>query len=161
MSVHVSLIPVLGRTNTTVRKVAGLGRLAVGLNAATLVERDLAVVACAAGSRAVLDLCAGELALYVCGVDAGFDGCGREVLVFVWLLLFVLGEGGSSGAGDEGWKDILESPCSWPLTAALLFKSFSACLAMSATFVFLYSADMMCDVVMSFGWFENACSVSE
>jgi hypothetical protein len=71
----VSLIPLLGRANTSVSKVTRLGRLAVGLDGATLVERDLAVVACATGSRAVCDFCAGELALYVCGVNAGFGGC--------------------------------------------------------------------------------------
>jgi hypothetical protein len=73
---NISLIPLLGRTNTAVSKVTRLGRLAVGLDGTALVERDLAVVACAAGGRAVFYLCAGEFALYVCRVDAGFGGCG-------------------------------------------------------------------------------------
>jgi hypothetical protein len=68
------LIPCLRRTNTTLREVAGLGGLAVGLDGSALVQRDLAVVACAAGRRAVCDFSARELALYVCAVDTGFPG---------------------------------------------------------------------------------------
>lgn len=70
MCVNICLIPLLGRTHTTVGKVTRLGRLAVGLDAASLVKRDLAVVACAAGGRAVFYFGAGELALDVCGVNA-------------------------------------------------------------------------------------------
>jgi len=74
MCVDVSLIPLLRRTDTTVGKVTRLGGLAVRLDAATFVERDLAVVACARGGGAVFYLRAGEFAFDVCGVDAGF-GC--------------------------------------------------------------------------------------
>ena len=75
MCVHIRLIPLLRRTNTTVRKVTRLGRLTVRLDAAALVERDLAVVACARGGRAVFYLGAGEFAFDVGGVDAGFGCC--------------------------------------------------------------------------------------
>ena len=78
MCVHIRLIPLLRRTNTTVRTVTRLGRLTVRLDAAALVERDLAVVACARGGRAVFYLGAGEFAFDVGGVDAGF-GCWRGV----------------------------------------------------------------------------------
>jgi len=76
MCVNVSLVPLLRRTDTTVGKVTRLGGLTVRLDAATLVERDLAVVACARGGRAVFYFRAGEFAFDVCGVDAGFGCCG-------------------------------------------------------------------------------------
>ena len=84
MCVDVSLIPLLGRTNTAVRKVTRLGGLAVRLDAAAFVERDLAVVACARGGGAVFYFCAREFAFDVCGVDAGFGCCWRRRLVGVW-----------------------------------------------------------------------------
>jgi len=76
MCVHIRLIPLLRRTNTTMRKVTRLGRLAVRLDGTSLVKRDLAVVACARGGGAVFYLGAGEFTFDVGGVDAGF-GCWR------------------------------------------------------------------------------------
>jgi hypothetical protein len=55
------------------RKVAGLGGLAVGLDGTSLVKRDFAVVALAARGGAVLYLRAGEVGLYRL-VDTGFTG---------------------------------------------------------------------------------------
>lgn len=111
-------------------KVTGLGRLTVGLDGTTLVERDLAVVASAAGSGAVFHFCARELALYVCGVDAGFGGCEGVELVSVFVRWV-------------GKEDILERPTLWPLVALSLLSSCSAFLAISLTLVFLYSADIV------------------
>lgn len=111
-------------------KVTGLGRLTVGLDGTTLVERNLAVVASAAGSGAVFYFCARELALYVCGVDAGFGGCEGVELVGVFVRWV-------------GKEDILERPTLWPLVALSLLRSCSAFLAISLTLVFLYSADIV------------------
>jgi hypothetical protein len=76
MVLDVRLIPLLGCAHTAISKVSRLGRLAIGLDGATLVERNLAVVAGAAGGGAVCYLGAREFAFYVCCVDAGFGGCG-------------------------------------------------------------------------------------
>jgi len=75
MRMNIRLIPLLRRTHTTVCEITRLGRLTVGLDAAALVKRDLAVVACARGGGAVFYLGAGEFAFDVGGVDAGFGCC--------------------------------------------------------------------------------------
>jgi len=76
MRLHKRLVPRLGRAHTSMSEISSLGRLAVGLNRAAFVERDLAVVACAAGRRPIFYRCACEPAFYGCRVDAGFEGCG-------------------------------------------------------------------------------------
>jgi hypothetical protein len=70
----VCLIPRLWRADAPLREVSRLGGLAVGLDGTSLVQWDLAVVSLTGSGGAVCDFSAGELALYVCGVDAGF-GC--------------------------------------------------------------------------------------
>jgi hypothetical protein len=70
----VCLIPRLWRTDASLREVSCLGGLAVGFDGTSLVQWDLAVVSLTGGGGTVCDFGTRELALYVCGVDAGF-GC--------------------------------------------------------------------------------------
>ena len=76
MRLHKRLVPRLGRAHTPMSEISRLGRLAVWLDRAAFVERDVAVVACAAGRGPVLYRCACEPAFYGCRVDAGFEVCG-------------------------------------------------------------------------------------